>query len=151
MSGWTKHRGAILVNLALALLVLAAISSFEAVESFGGPAIQAYHPRGLTVLDDDTLVVADTGGGRLIFLTATGDIPRQVGDIGEGLSQFQEPTDVAVDERGVHSVVEAYNRRVQLLDSAGRGLVHWPIAHSVAYDGPHLALAPDDTLLITAP
>jgi hypothetical protein len=126
-------------------------SKGNSIDRIGGPAIKAYHPRGLTVLDDDTLVVADTGGGRLIFLTSTGDIQRQVGEIGEGLSQFNEPTDVSVDERGIHYVVEAYNQRVQLVDGAGRGLVHWPIPHSIAYDGPHLALAPDDTLLITAP
>jgi hypothetical protein len=121
------------------------------LDRIGGPAIQAYHPRGLTVLEDDTLVVADTGGSRLIFLTTTGDIQRQVGELGEALSQFNEPTDVSVDERGVHYVVEAYNQRVQLVDGGGRGLVHWPIPNSIAYDGPHLALAPDGTLLITAP
>jgi sugar lactone lactonase YvrE len=126
-------------------------SQGNSLDRIGGPAIRAYHPRGLTVLDDDTMVVADTGGGRLIFLTITGDIQRQVGEIGEGLSQFQEPTDVSVDERGVHYVVEAYNQRVQLVDSGGRGLVHWSIAPSIAYDGPHLAMAPDGTLLITAP
>jgi hypothetical protein len=117
----------------------------------GGPAIQAYHPRGISVLDDDSVVVADTGGGRLLFLTPTGEVQRQMGEVGQGLSQFNEPTDVAEDERGVHYVVEAYNQRVQLVDSGGRGLIHWPIPHSVAYDGPHLVRAPDGSLLITAP
>lgn len=117
----------------------------------GGPAIQAYHPRGMTVLEDDSVVVADTGGGRLLFLTPTGEVQRQVGEVGQSLSQFNEPTDVAEDGRGVHYVVEAYNLRVQLVDSGGRGLIHWPIPHSVAYDGPHLVRAPDGSLLITAP
>jgi sugar lactone lactonase YvrE len=117
----------------------------------GGPTIQAYHPRGMTVLDDDTVVVADTGGGRLLFLSPTGDVQRQVGTIGQALSQFSEPTDLAVDERGVHYVVEAYNQRVQLVDSGGRGLIYWSIPHSIARDGPHLVLAPDGSLLITAP
>jgi sugar lactone lactonase YvrE len=117
----------------------------------GGPAIQTYHPRGIAVLEDDTVVVADTGGGRLLFLAPTGDVQRQVGGIGQGLSQFSEPTDVAVDERGIHYVVEAYNERVQLVDSGGRGLIHWPIPHSIAYDGPHLVWARDGSLLITAP
>jgi DNA-binding beta-propeller fold protein YncE len=126
-------------------------SSGNFLDRIGGPAIRAYHPRGLSVLEDDTLVMADTGGGRLLFLTPTGDIKHQIGEVGEGLSQFSEPTDVAVDERGVQYVVEAYNQRVQVVDSEGRGLVHWPIPHSVAYDGPHLAMAPDGSLLITAP
>ena len=74
-----------------------------------------------------------------------------MGEVGQKLSQFSEPTDVAVDERGTYYVVEAYNQRVQLLDSGGRGLVHWPIPHSIALDRPHLVLAPDGSLLITAP
>jgi sugar lactone lactonase YvrE len=121
------------------------------VDRIGGPAMQAYHPRGMTVFEDDTLVLADTGGGRLLFLTSTGDIKQQIGETGQGLSQFSEPTDIAVDERGVYYVVEAYNQRVQLVDNAGGGLVSWPIPHSIAYDGPHLTLAPDGSLLITAP
>jgi hypothetical protein len=56
-----------------------------------------------------------------------------------------------VDERGIHYVVEAYNERVQLVDSGGRGLIHWPIPDSIAYDGPHLVRARDGSLLITAP
>ena len=63
--------------------------------------------------------------------------------------KFEWKQFVALGE--VYYVVEAYNERVQLVDSGGRGLVHWPIAHSVAYDGPHLVLAADGTLLITAP
>jgi len=126
-------------------------SAGHPLDRIGGPSLQAYHPRGLSVLEGDTLAVADTGGGRLLFLAPSGDVQRHMGEVGQGLSQFSEPTDVAVDERGIHYVVEAYNQRVQLLDSAGRGLVYWPIPPSVALDGPHLALAPDGSLLITAP
>ena len=119
----------------------------RALDRIGGPGIQAYHPRGLTVLEDDTLAVADTGGGRITFLSPRGDVQRFMGEV----AQFSEPTDVAVDERGMYYVVEAYNQRVQVVDSGGRGLIHWPIPHSVALDGPHLVLAPDGSLLITAP
>jgi len=124
----------------------------RALDRFGGPAIQAYHPRGLTVLKDGTLVVADTGGGRLTFLSPAGDVQRYMGEGGQSLSQFSEPTDVAVDERGTYYyVVEAYNQRVQVIGSEGRGLDQWPIPHSVALDGPHLVRAHDGSLLITAP
>ncbi len=126
-------------------------SDGRSLDRFGGPAIQAYHPRGLTVLEDDTLVVSDTGGGRLTFLSPTGNVQRYIGEVGQSLSQFSEPTDVAVDERGIYYVVEAYNQRVQLVDGGGRGLTHWPIPHSIALDGPHLVPAPDGSLLITAP
>lgn len=121
------------------------------LDRIGGPGLQAYHPRGLTVLKDDTLVVADTGGGRLLFLTPTGDVQRHMGETGKRLSQLSEPVDMAAGEDGIYYVVEAYNQRVQLLNSGGRGLAEWPIPHSIAYDGPHLALASDGSLLLTAP
>jgi DNA-binding beta-propeller fold protein YncE/4-amino-4-deoxy-L-arabinose transferase-like glycosyltransferase len=117
----------------------------------GGPTIQAYHPRGMTILRDDTLVVADTGGSRLLFLDPRGDVKRQIGGVGQALIQFGEPTDVAVDGSGIYYVVEAYNQRLQRVDSEGRGLSLWPIPPSIAHDGPHLAWAPDGSLLVTAP
>jgi DNA-binding beta-propeller fold protein YncE len=105
----------------------------------------------MTVLEDGTLIVADTGGGRLLFLDSNGNSKGQIGTHGQGPSQFGEPTDAAVDESGTYYVLEAFNQRLQRIDSAGRSLSQWPIPPSVARDGPHLAWASDGSLLVTDP
>lgn len=121
------------------------------IDRFGGPAIQVYHPRGMTVTPEDTLIIADTGGGRLLFSDADGEIWRPVGAHGEAPGQLGEPTDVAAGPSGTYYVTEAFNQRVQQVDSAGHSLGQWSIPPSIARDGPHVALAPDGSLLVTAP
>jgi sugar lactone lactonase YvrE len=164
-SQWTGAEESFQEPLALAvdsqdrLLVLDSspgwIYRFEASgyspDRIGGPALQAYHPRGMTALKDGRLIIADTGGGRLIFLDPAGEIKRQVGSYGQAPGQFGEPTDATVDQNGIYYVVEAYNQRVQRVASDGTSLGQWPIPPSVAFDGPHLALASDGSLLVSAP
>jgi hypothetical protein len=141
------------------LLVLDSISGWiyrfdasgRSLDRIGGPALQLYHPRGMTVLKEDTLAVADTGGGRLLFLDPVGNIRRQLGGHGPGLAQFGEPTDVIMDTNGTSYVAEAFNQRLQRLNDAGTNLGGWPIPPSVAHDGPHMAWAPDGSLLMSAP
>jgi DNA-binding beta-propeller fold protein YncE len=120
-------------------------------DRFAGPSSQTFHPRGMTVLADDTVIVADTGGARLIFFGPAGNMAGRLGALGSAPGQLSEPTDVAVDAAGTYYVTEAPNRRVQHLDRRGNSLGEWPIPPSVAYDGPHMAWAPDGSLLVTAP
>ncbi len=120
-------------------------------DRIGGPTLQAYHPRGMTVLKDDRLIIADTGGGRLLFLDTAGEIKRQVGSYGQAPGQFGEPTDATADQNGIYYVIEAYNQRVQRVAGDGTSLGQWPIPPSVALDGPHLAWASDGSLLVSAP
>jgi hypothetical protein len=116
----------------------------------GGPAIQAYHPRGMTVLGDK-VIISDTGGGRILFLDSDGRIEGQIGGVGQTLIQFEEPTDVAMDKNGIYYIAEAYAQRLQRIDGQGRALNQWPIPPSIAHDGPHLAWGPEGSLLMSAP
>jgi 4-amino-4-deoxy-L-arabinose transferase-like glycosyltransferase len=163
--GWTGGAEPFQEPLALGidsqnrLLVLDSVSGWiyrfdasgRSLDRIGGPALQLYHPRGMTALKDDTLAVPDTGGGRLLFLDPVGNIRWQVGGYGPGLAQFGEPTDVIMDTSGTFYVAEAFNQRLQRINDAGTSLGGWPIPPSVAHDGPHMAWAPDGSLLMSAP
>jgi 4-amino-4-deoxy-L-arabinose transferase-like glycosyltransferase len=130
---------------------LQANTAGRSLDRFAGPSSQTFHPRGMTVLPDDTIIVADTGGARLVFFGPAGNMAGRLGALGSAPGQLSEPTDVAVDAAGTYYVTEAPNRRVQHLDRWGNSLGEWPIQPSVAYDGPHMAWAPDGSLLMTAP
>lgn len=130
---------------------LQADTAGRSLDRFAGPSSQTFHPRGMTVLPDDTIIVADTGGARLVFFGPAGNMAGRLGTLGSAPGQLSEPTDVAVDAAGTYYVTEAPNRRVQHLDRWGNSLREWPIPPSVAYDGPHMAWAPDGSLLMTAP
>ncbi len=123
----------------------------NALDRIGGPGIQTFHPRGMTALPDGAVVVADTGGARLATLDAAGNLVGDLGTLGDAPGQFHEPTDVAMDQDGTYYVAEAHNQRLQRVDRRGGSLGSWNIPPSIAHDGPHLAWAPDGSLLVTAP
>jgi len=119
------------------------------IDRFGGPAAFLFHPRGLTVFEDDTVAVADTGQSRLAFFSPDGAQAGSLGGLGSGPGQFNEPTDVARDEQGAYFVAEAMNNRLQRLDANGNPLGQWAIPPAYAFDGPHLALGPDGSLFVS--
>jgi sugar lactone lactonase YvrE len=123
----------------------------NSLDRFAGPASQTFHPRGMTVLADDTVIVADTGGARLVFFGLAGNLAGRLGTLGNAPGQLHEPTDAAVDGAGTYYILEAYNQRMQRLDRWGNSLGEWSIPPSIAHDGPHVAWAPDGSLLVTAP
>lgn len=116
---------------------------------FGGPEARLFHPRGMTVLADDTVAVADTGQARIAFFSPDGLQIGNIGALGAGPGQLNEPTDVLRDHQGTYFVVEAENDRLQWLDTAGNPLNQWAIPPAYAYNGPHLAFAPDGTIFMT--
>lgn len=116
---------------------------------FGGPTARFFFPRGLTVFDDGTLAVADTGTSQIKLFGAEGVQIASLGQLGPGAGQLNEPTDVLRDAQGHYFVVEAENDRIQQLDPAGYPLKQWPVTTGFAFDGPHLAFAPDGSLLMT--
>jgi DNA-binding beta-propeller fold protein YncE len=119
------------------------------LDRFGGPTAYLFHPRGLTVLDDDSLALADTGTSRILLFGPDGDPIGSIGSLGPGPGQLNEPTDVVRDVQGTYFVVEAENNRLQRLDAAGNPLAQWDIPLTFAYDGPHLDLGPDGSIFIT--
>jgi 4-amino-4-deoxy-L-arabinose transferase-like glycosyltransferase/sugar lactone lactonase YvrE len=118
---------------------------------FAGPEARFFHPRGLAIDEADRLYVADTGGCRVVIYNTAGERLGQLGRGGRGLGELLEPTDVALDGRGGLYVVDTSNQRVQQLDIWGGYRAEWPIPAASPYNGPHLALAPDGSLLMTAP
>jgi hypothetical protein len=119
------------------------------IDRFGGPAAQLFHPRGLTVLDDDTIVLADTGTSTLAFFAADGAPAGRIGSPGSGPGQFNEPTDLLRIGQNEYVVVEAMNNRIQIIDPAGRPQRQWTIPSAFAFNGPHLAPGPDGSIFMT--
>lgn len=124
-------------------------SAGNLLNRFGGPTAYLFHPRGLTVLADDTVVLADTGKSRLVFFSPDGQQAGTIGGLGDGPGQFNEPTDVLQDDQATYFVAEAMNNRIQRVDQYGSYLTHWPIPPAYAYNGPHLAFGPDGSLFVT--
>jgi hypothetical protein len=119
------------------------------INRFGGPEARLFHPRGLTVFEDDTLALADTGSARIAFFDPIGEPSGSLGSLGYLPGQLYEPTDILKDGQGTFFVVEAENDRIQRLDAGGNSLTQWPIPPALAYNGPHLVLAPDGSILMT--
>jgi DNA-binding beta-propeller fold protein YncE len=124
-------------------------SSGNFIDRFGGPNAFLFHPRGLTVFDDDTAAIADTGGARLALFGADGTPIGAIGGPGSGPGQFSEPTDVLRDVQGTYYVAEAENNRLQRVDAVGNPLGQWAIPDSYGYNGPHLAFGPDGSIFVT--
>lgn len=116
---------------------------------FGGPAAQLFHPRGLAIFADDTIAVADTGSAQIKLFTPNGDQVGSIGSIGTAPGNLNEPTDVLRDSQGAYLVAEAETDRIQRLDAAGQPLNQWAIPPAFAFNGPHLAFAPDDSIFVT--
>jgi hypothetical protein len=119
------------------------------IDRFGGPEVRLFHPRGLTVFEDDTIALADTGSARMAFFSPDGQLSGSIGSLGSAPGQLHEPTDLLKDGQGTYFVVEVENGRIQRLDAGGNPLNQWPIPPAYAYNGPHLAFAPDGSILMT--
>jgi sugar lactone lactonase YvrE len=116
---------------------------------FGGPNALLFHPRGLTIFDDNSVALADTGSSRLALFSADGVPAGSIGALGSGPGQFNEPTDVLRDAQGTYYVVEAENNRLQRVDAGGNPLLQWAIPDSYGFNGPHLTFGPDGSIFMT--
>ncbi|HXV42338.1 MAG TPA: PA14 domain-containing protein, partial [Anaerolineae bacterium] len=119
------------------------------LDRFGGPMNFLFHPRGLTVFEDNSLALADTGSSRLALFSTDGVPTGSIGGLGSGPGQFNEPTDVLRDAQGTYYVVEAENNRLQRVDAAGNPLLQWTIPNAYGLNGPHLAFGPDGSIFMT--
>jgi sugar lactone lactonase YvrE len=134
---------AVVVNSRAEILIL------DSNQQWVWPAAYLFHPRGMAVLEDDTIVLADTGNARLIFFSPDGAQAGNIGGPGSGPGQFSEPTDVLRKAQGNYFVAEAKNNRIQQIDAAGKPLNRWAIPPAYALNGPHLAFAPDGSIFVT--
>ncbi len=122
------------------------------LDKFGGPEAQLYHPRGMAIDAKDAIYVADTGGARYLIFDANGVKGGSYGGIGgKAAGQFLDPSDIAVSPAGDVYAVDASNRRIQRLDLLGRYQGEWEIPAAAGYNVPHIVLADDGSLFVTAP
>jgi len=105
-----------------------------------------YHPRGLAVDRNGNLLVADTGGGRVVVLSPAGEELRTIGGQGTQIGRGQ-PTAVA-DGNGILWGVTAEDGRLWQMDS-GSSLS--AIEKTNTINGPHLAALPNGTLFLSDP
>ncbi len=105
-----------------------------------------YHPRGLAVDQNGNLLVADTGGGRVVVLTPAGEELRMIGGQGTQIGRGQ-PTAVA-GGNGLIWGVTAEDGRLWQLDSGGSLVA---IEQTNTINGPHLAALPNGTLFLSDP
>ncbi|MBI3734678.1 MAG: hypothetical protein HY259_14665, partial [Chloroflexi bacterium] len=118
---------------------------------FAGPSAQFFHPRGLSIDAFDNLYVADTGGSRIVKLSPEGQVLRVFGTKGNSKGQLVEPSDGAADRDGFLFATDTPNKRIEVFGPDGRYLLDFPIPNAGPFNGPHIAFAPDGTLLVTAP
>ncbi len=125
------------------------------VDKLGGPEATFYHPRGLALLNrpggGQMLAVVNTGVGQLNLYALDGASLGVVGSFGDGPGQLNEPVDLIQDEFGFYYITEGYNvKRWQRLDAYGKFLASWGAPDApAAFDGMHLAWAPDGSVLMT--
>ena len=110
-----------------------------------------YRPRGLAVLSGDVVAVADTGGGRVVLLTADGEQlvdfgALNSGGVGAALANGQ-PVDVLGTARDLWTVT-AEDGLLWELNIPGSVTV---INRAVSSDGPHMAVLPDGTFFLSDP
>ena len=123
----------------------------ESLGRFGGPEGRFFHPRGMAIDAQDNIYIADTGGCRLVKYDSEGNLLTQFGEKGNSPGQLVEPSDVAIGPGGDLFVADAANLRIQHWDFFGRYQGEWAVPLASAYNGPHLALAADGSLFVTAP
>ncbi len=78
-----------------------------------------YNPRGLGATADEILV-ADTGGGRVLVLDGAGRLRATLGRPGHGAGELIDPADAAIDGAGSVVVVDVGNGRIQRFARDGR-------------------------------
>ncbi|MCP4453364.1 MAG: hypothetical protein GY809_18045, partial [Planctomycetes bacterium] len=76
-------------------------------------------PKGLCVLEDGKIIVADTGHNQLQFISPSGTNEYQFGVKGTDISQFNALEGVAVNQQGYVYVADTKNHRIQVFNEDG--------------------------------
>jgi DNA-binding beta-propeller fold protein YncE len=97
---------------------------------------------------DGNFWVSDTGGGRVIKVSATGDQISVLGERGSEPGKFIEPTSLYQAPSGVLYVADVGNSRVQTFSPDGSPLAQWSMGVSDSRDGNRLT-ADGENVLVT--
>lgn len=112
-----------------------------------------YFPRGISLSPSGEILVADTGGGRVVRINpAQGAIVGEYGAAPEGSDDASEPVDVAAKANGESFVCDARNDRIQRLGADGSVQSQWAINGKIAArDSGHVAIDRYDRLYFASP
>ena len=90
------------------------------IGSRGENAGQFTHPRGVTYLNDDEILIADTWNNRIQHVDVqTGTFVKSFGKRGAAKGEFSVPFDVCLDEQHRVVVTEYGNSRIQVIAQQG--------------------------------
>ena len=77
-------------------------------------------PSGLTYLNDDEILIADTNNNRIQQINIqTGTVVKTFGKKGVGIGEFNDPIDVCLDEERRIVVTEIFSGRIQVMSREG--------------------------------
>jgi sugar lactone lactonase YvrE len=109
-------------------------------------SLSTYGLNGLTVDADGNLYAADTGRNRILVLSPTGQLIKQVGRAGSDLGGFTQPMMLAFGPDGSFFVADWENNRIERWDASFEATNAWPTgfhAWGVAVDSSGRVFVPD--------
>jgi DNA-binding beta-propeller fold protein YncE len=105
-------------------------------------------PTGIAVDPKGSILVADTGNGRIQKFSSNGAFLASMGSKGTGHGQFQNPNGIAVDRARNIYVADAFNGSVQKLSPNGTFLAEWKGPEPGFYGARRIAIGPDDLVYV---
>ena len=105
-------------------------------------------PLGIAVDREGSVLIADTGNGRIEKFASTGAFLSTIGTKGCGHGQLTEPNGIAVDQADNIYVAEVGNHRVQKLTMDGTFLAEWKGPAPGFYGPRRIAIGPDDSIYV---
>jgi len=86
----------------------------------GANSGQFNYPGGVSLLNDNEILVADQGNDRIQHIKIqTGTVVKSFGKHGAGKGEFKSPLDVCLDDEGRIVVTDCWNDRIQVLSHEG--------------------------------
>lgn len=86
-----------------------------------------FGPRTILLLDDNLMLIADTGNHRLQLMDREGTPLQAIGGRGSFAGLFSEPVGLAQTPDGLITLVDTWNHRLQFFSSDLRPFSEWPV------------------------